>query len=103
MAYNKLVKNVAEMKLASGCKDCGYNGSADALQFDHLPGFTKLADVSDLTSRGKRKRAMQEIAKCEVVCANCHAVRTCNRRKRKDTYRTVKEDEVTVKSLWPEL
>ena len=47
-----------------------------AMQWDHLPEFEKSADIGYLGSRHNRARVMEEIAKCELVCANCHAVRT---------------------------
>jgi hypothetical protein len=69
---------VAQTKLERGCVDCGYKKHAVALDFDHLPGFEKTAAVSNLLSC-TRARILAEIAKCEVVCANCHRVRTANR------------------------
>jgi hypothetical protein len=69
---------VAQIKLERGCVDCGYKKHAVALDFDHLPGFEKTAAVSNLLSC-TRERILAEIAKCEVVCANCHRVRTANR------------------------
>lgn len=66
-------------KLAHGCADCGYNASAYALQFDHVRGDKK-ANVSDLIrSDYKWETVLEEIDKCEVVCANCHAIRTKSR------------------------
>jgi hypothetical protein len=35
--------------------------------------------VSDLVRRGSRARVLEEIEKCELVCANCHAARTVRR------------------------
>lgn len=66
-------------KLAHGCADCGYNASAYALQFDHIRGEKK-ANVSDLIrSDYTWSTILEEIDKCEVVCANCHAIRTKSR------------------------
>ena len=47
----------------------------------HLPGAATLADVSLLATRHNRQRILEEGAKCELVCANCHAVRTFSRRR----------------------
>lgn len=64
------------IKIEHGCADCGYKDSAYALQFDHI-GNDKKSGVSDLICRDYSwKTIMTEIKKCEVVCANCHAVRT---------------------------
>jgi hypothetical protein len=40
----------------------------------------KVADVANLLRRLCKERILEEIAKCELVCANCHAVRTVQRR-----------------------
>lgn len=68
----------AKLKLMLGCVDCGYDAHPDALQFDHVcaPG-EKLCDVSKVKNFN---RLACEVAKCEVVCANCHAIRTAQRR-----------------------
>ena len=68
-----------ELKLAIGCADCGYNLHPAALHFDHLDGATKVNRIAQMTF-GAEERLLAEIAKCEVVCANCHAIRTARRR-----------------------
>jgi hypothetical protein len=66
-------------KLAQGCADCGYNTNAYALQFDHVHGEKKQA-VSDLIRSDYGWNTIkEEMSKCEVVCANCHAIRTKER------------------------
>lgn len=66
-------------KLAKGCTDCGYATHPAALDFDHLPGTTKVRDIKSGQQLGWA--ALQaEVAKCEVVCANCHRIRTTTRR-----------------------
>lgn len=67
------------LKAGRPCADCGGFYAAEALQWDHLPGATKLANVADLVRRGNRARVLEEIGKCELVCANCHAARTVRR------------------------
>lgn len=63
-------------KLAQGCADCGYNESAYALQFDHVEGDKKDSVSNLIRSDYAWNTIKEEILKCEVVCANCHAVRT---------------------------
>lgn len=66
------------------CVDCGENDIV-VLEFDHLRD--KLMDVSVLCRGGYSLGKVQlEIAKCEVVCANCHRRRTA---KRAGSYRTL--------------
>ncbi len=69
---------VQGLKQAQGCVDCGYNDHPAALEFDHVTG-PKLFNIG---SGGRRTKAdiLEEIKKCEVVCANCHRVRTNERR-----------------------
>ena len=50
------------------------------MQWDHLPGEEKYSDVSNLLRRLSKDRVLKQIAKCELVCANCHAFRTVVRR-----------------------
>jgi len=69
---------VAEIKLASGCMDCGYNTNALALEFDHRPGTKKNATVASLMYRSW-DIILEEINKCDIVCSNCHAIRTFSR------------------------
>lgn len=72
---------VASLKVKTGCTDCGYRGHSAALEYDHRPGTDKVVSVSKLVSRGRRwDQIAAEIAKCDVVCANCHRIRTANRR-----------------------
>lgn len=58
------------------CADCGGVFPPYVMDFDHLDATTKLFSVSNMRYRGGRKRLLEEIAKCDLVCANCHRVRT---------------------------
>ena len=49
------------------------------MQWDHLPGAEKLGDISTGLKWLSRAQVLEEIAKCEIVCANCHAMRTFER------------------------
>lgn len=69
---------VSAYKLEKGCLDCGYNEYAIALQFDHVRG-EKVGNISDLLT-STWDILLEEINKCEVVCANCHHVRTMTER-----------------------
>lgn len=63
----------------SECKDC-QNNDIRVLEFDHLPGFEKKHNVSEMiTGRYSVLRVQEEINKCEIVCANCHKIRTIDR------------------------
>ena len=62
-------------KIAAGCVDCGYRAHPHALHFDHLGD--KVLNVSYAKSL---RQAKAEISKCEVRCANCHSIKTHERR-----------------------
>jgi hypothetical protein len=61
------------------CTDCGIAYPHYVMQFDHLRD--KLFDVSTAVTRKLSvAKLLAEVAKCELVCANCHATRTYLRR-----------------------
>ena len=64
------------LKDGKPCTDCGRVFPAAVMQWDHLPGVPKLGNISTDMSRRSRDEVLEEIAKCELVCANCHAIRT---------------------------
>ena len=64
--------------LKSGpCVDCGVSYPPYVMQFDHT-GNDKFKPVSQMTNYSL-ERVLEEIKKCDLVCANCHAERTHNR------------------------
>ncbi len=67
------------LKRGNPCADCGLVFHPCAMDFDHVRG-QKIDHVSKLSASAiSRKRILDELAKCELVCANCHRVRTYNR------------------------
>jgi hypothetical protein len=57
------------------CMDCKMKYPYYVMQFDHRdPKHKKFTIGSD--SRTALQPLLDEIAKCDVVCANCHAERT---------------------------
>jgi IS30 family transposase len=74
-------RELAKIKLGRGCADCGYAGHSAALDFDHVHG-DKQFNVGQMASDHRPWEQIEaEIAKCEVVCANCHRIRTYERHK----------------------
>jgi hypothetical protein len=62
------------------CSDCKNSFHPFVMDFDHIKG-EKLKPVSQLVMQLASKRAiLAEIAKCELVCSNCHRIRTLKRR-----------------------
>lgn len=63
------------------CTDCGVHYPYYVMHFDHLDAADKDRDIHILVWRPvSEARLRAEIAKCEAVCANCHAERTHQRR-----------------------
>lgn len=68
---------VDKLKAERGCMDCGLHPEySQVLEFDHRPDENKLFHISDGMVNGTMERLITEIAKCDIVCANCHRVRT---------------------------
>lgn len=78
----KKTLEIQQYKLDKGCADCGFNSHAAALEFDHLPEFEKKFNIGEKMGSYSMATLLEEIAKCEIVCANCHAIRTATRRSR---------------------
>lgn len=82
MARNKVA--IARTKKAyresknNPCVDCGSSYPYYVMQFDHVRG-TKEDNVSNMLQYGLKK-VKEETRKCDLVCANCHAERTHQRR-----------------------
>lgn len=67
------------------CMDCGgfWPDNPEVMDFDHRPGEVKLFNPG-MGNTGSRERMLAEIAKCDLVCANCHRIRTAARGYRPD-------------------
>jgi hypothetical protein len=62
------------------CQDCGGTFHPWVMELDHREGTKKDAPVANLVSKGcTDARLLEEIEKCDVVCANCHRMRTFRR------------------------
>lgn len=82
---NELVKN-RHKKLrdkiwvikSDSCTDCKYRFHPFCMDFDHLEN--KEINIADMLSLNySLKKVLEEIKKCDLVCANCHRLRTWNR------------------------
>jgi hypothetical protein len=84
LAYYKKGNNtrwLQEQKIGRACGDCDIMCTEEnypIFDWDHRPGEEKLFVISQ-TPRG-RTQLLSEIAKCDLVCSNCHRMRTHRRR-----------------------
>ena len=58
---------------ASPCMDCGGIFPPECMDFDHVRG-QKLFGICGNRTR-TYEAVLNEIAKCDLVCANCHRIR----------------------------
>ena len=80
----RLAKYLKDLKEKNPCIDCKISYPYYMMDFDHVRG-TKQANVAELINTLSKKRLDAEIAKCEIVCSNCHRVRTHMRKQGKRT------------------
>ncbi len=61
-------------KVESGCRDCGIR-DVRVLEFHHIEGNTKDFAIADYYyHQYGEERLLIEMAKCEILCANCHRI-----------------------------
>lgn len=66
---------VKELKEATPCMDCGKFYPCYVMDFDHQRD--KKFNIANMMQRASSfETLLTEIAKCEIVCANCHRERT---------------------------
>lgn len=66
------------------CMDCGGVFPPEALDFDHRPGEPKINSISQMKD-GSISKLTTELLKCDLVCSNCHRIRTAARRAERST------------------
>ena len=63
-----------QIKMGLSCKRCGIDDWR-VLDFHHTNGQTKEFSIANAISRGYNKeRILREVARCEVLCSNCHRI-----------------------------
>lgn len=75
----KTLEELHRYKEKMGCADCRNRFPHYVLEFDHMPGYQKIDVVYRVLRNYGIEMAWKEVAKCEVVCSNCHKIRTYNR------------------------
>jgi len=73
------IRFIKRVKTMFGCSVCGYNKSSVALHFDHIDVSTKYLEISRMYSANVQT-LKNEMRKCQILCANCHAERTQEQR-----------------------
>lgn len=79
---HKTKKYAALAALKKGpCLDCGGYFPPECMDFDHVRGV-KSKGVSQFRSH-KIARLLEEVEKCDLLCSNCHRIRTFARKRLK--------------------
>jgi hypothetical protein len=73
------LREILQQAKSTPCQDCGVQYAPHIMDFDHREGVDKFDHVGRLILYTKRK-LLEEIAKCDIVCSNCHRERTHLRR-----------------------
>ncbi len=77
LAKREHMKNLVRAAKRGPCMDCGGVFPPEAMDFDHRDPSSKIMAVGDLlNSTTQWGRVESEIKKCDLVCANCHRLRT---------------------------
>jgi hypothetical protein len=72
--FGTLKEELATIKQDAGCAICGFDEYPEALHFHHLDSEDKKFNISMSCVHGMDEVDIaEEIAKCIIVCANCHA------------------------------
>lgn len=68
------------------CADCGVLYPPMVMDFDHRDPNTKVDGVANMIQGKGWKLLIEEVKKCEVICANCHRIRTWKRLNKGDSF-----------------
>jgi|TARA_R110001583_G_scaffold125752_1_gene277323 hypothetical protein len=73
--YDRNKNFINRYKRLKGCTICGWKESIWGLHFDHIDPKKKKSSVSEMTGHSIES-LKKEIRKCNLLCANCHSIRT---------------------------
>ena len=68
------------------CCDCDGNFPYCVMEFDHTRGKKLFSIGAQTAARYAFRIVLEEVEKCDIVCANCHRIRTCKRRQQGGTH-----------------
>ncbi len=74
---SRLKEQIEELKSSTPCKDCGASYPYYVMDFDHL--FDKQGLIIKFVRNNNPTGLSEEIKKCDIVCSNCHRIRTFKR------------------------
>lgn len=77
--YQQATDYVRKIK-SQPCMDCGGSFPYYVMDFDHRDPAKKTMSIADWMTSGVSARLLAELAQCDVVCSNCHRIRTHKQR-----------------------
>lgn len=82
-AEKSKLRRVQHLKLTDSlksvpCVDCGNVFPPECMDMDHRDPSVKKFIIAHAATRSM-SALLEEIAKCDIICANCHRVRTRKR------------------------
>jgi hypothetical protein len=75
-ARAQLFRSIVQLAKSIPCVDCGCIYPYYVMDFDHRDAQDKCFTIGQLGFCSSERRLRNEIAKCDVVCSNCHRIRT---------------------------
>lgn len=79
---NRNKRHISELvkrwKLLKGCQKCGFKAKHSCqLDIDHIvPKGKNGNDRQAINTSWSKPRLKEELSKCQVLCANCHRLKT---------------------------
>ena len=72
-----LKRNFLDKLKDKPCADCGKKYPPYVMDFDHRERNDKISEIAHMAGRNwSFEKIKKEIEKCDLVCANCHRIRT---------------------------
>jgi 5-methylcytosine-specific restriction endonuclease McrA len=63
-------------EMGGRCVRCGFNEHPWGLEFDHVDPTTKMANPGRILSWKSQYAIKRELDKCQLICSNCHKLKT---------------------------
>lgn len=76
MSQRHALRRLVDELKSGPCGDCGGKFPPVCMDFDHRDRERKKQAVSIMVQYGSKSNILAEIEKCDLVCANCHRIRT---------------------------
>lgn len=78
LGHHRPIADLIYTLRCGACTDCGRHYHPIVMEFDHRNPSEKSYNIAEMR-RHSPETALAELAKCDVVCSNCHKLRTHQR------------------------